>query len=225
MKKLLMLVLLSGCTLAQLDLPEGSHAVTGANPRVWNRPIAFGPWKTATVREGLSHTWLTNVAGINVAQESQAYRFLLQGGDGGTRVQCHTNDFQIGRSGFWVDATFGTEPVLLCGLERHDAREVLALARTGRTEPALTGELRDADDENADALLIRSLHRAQGARFAAVETYGYEILRAGRRVAVVETANRGRVWIDPQLEGVTREKIAGAAAALLLFTQPDATGD
>jgi hypothetical protein len=56
-----------------------------------------------------------------------------------------------------------------------------------------------------------------GAAFPSGEPFGFEI---GNRVAVVETINRGRVWIDPSAPD--RDTLAAVAASLLLFRDPDA---
>ena len=227
MKKILAVLLLTtGCSLAHLEMPEHeSYNVSGANPRFWKRPISFGPWSTKTVDMGRTHSWVAGLKGVNVARVDQVYSLTLEGGAEPTRVDCHTQDFAIGRNGFWIDPTFGAEPTLLCGLERHDQRAVLVLGKTGTIEPSRTGELRDADDENAPALLVRSLHRITPKHWPSPTPLGYEIVQSGRAVAIVETANRGRVWIDPQLDTATRERIAAAAAALLLHQEPDAGVD
>ncbi|HYO78874.1 MAG TPA: hypothetical protein VE010_20600, partial [Thermoanaerobaculia bacterium] len=52
------------------------------------------------------------------------------------------------------------------------------------------------------------------------EAYGFELMRGEERVAVVETVNRGRVWIDP--DAPNRDTLAATAASLLLFREPDA---
>lgn len=224
MKKMLfVLLLLTGCSLARLQMPEGeSYTVTGANPRLWRRPISFGPWATKTVDMGRQHAWLAQLRGVQIGRVDQVYTLELEGRDGATRVDCHTQDFEIGRNGFWVDPTFGSEPKLLCGFERHDQRAVLVLGKTGTIEPSLTGDLRDAGDENAPGLLIRSVHRPTPKHWPAPTPLGYEIVDRGKVVAIVETANRGRVWIDPQLDTGLRERIAAAAAALLLWQEPEA---
>ncbi|HEY0142755.1 MAG TPA: hypothetical protein VGF48_17780 [Thermoanaerobaculia bacterium] len=224
MKKILMLLLLTtGCSLARLEMPEHeSYNVTGANPRLWKRPISFGPWATKTVDMGVRHSWLAGLRGIEIGRVDQVYNLELEGRDGATRVDCHTQDFVIGRNGFWIDPTFGAEPALLCGFERHDQRAVLILGKTGRIEPSLTGDLRNADDENAPGLLIRSLHRITPKHWPSPTPLGYEVVDRGRTVAIVETANRGRVWIDPALDVTLRERIAAASAALLLWQEPEA---
>jgi hypothetical protein len=52
MKRLFpLLLLLTACTTAQIDLPSDAYGVEGANPRRWNQPLAFGPYRTTFVDE------------------------------------------------------------------------------------------------------------------------------------------------------------------------------
>lgn len=214
MKKLIAtLFLLTGCATAQIDLPAGAYDVTGANPRRWNAPISFGDWSTQSVNEGTTRSWLADLNIVQLGKADQGYHLTMNG----TAVECHTRELVLGRSGVFVDPSFGGEPLLVCGYDRGGNRSVLTLSRTGRVEPTLRGTLRDA---NGTALEVRSLHRAVGAAFASGEPFGFEIVRGSDRVAVVETINRGRVWIDANAEN--RDVLAAAAASLLLFRDPDA---
>lgn len=215
MKRLLpLLVLLTACVTAQIDLPADAWTVEGANPRWWNRPISFGPYRTENVREGTTRSWLADLDLVQIGKADQGYHLTIND----VAVECHTREIVIGRAGFFVDASLGREPLLVCGYDRGGARSVLALSRTGRGEPSLRGELREAN--GGAAYEVRSLHRHAGGGFPSVEPFGYEFLRDGRRIAAVETINRGRVWIDPSAPD--RETLAAAAASLLLFRDPDA---
>ena len=211
MKLLLPLVLLlTFCTTARLDLPAGAYDVTGSNPRRWNAPISFGDWRTEWVNEGTTRSWLTELGVVQVAKADQGYHLAINGVD----VECHTREFVVGSAGVFVDPTFGGQPLLVCGYDRGGRRSVLTLSRTGRTEPTLRGTLRGA---NGNALEVQSLHRVPGSGWPSGEPYGFEI---GNRVAVVETVNRGRVWIDPAAED--RDTLAAVATSLLLFREPEA---
>jgi hypothetical protein len=210
---ILALLLLTACTTAQLDLPAGSYDVSGSNPRRWNAPISFGEWQTAWVDEGTTRSWLADLGVVEVGKADQGYHLAMNG----VAVECHTRELVLGRAGVFVDATLGSAPLLVCGYDRGGERTVLALHRTGKVEPTLRGTLRD-DDGNA--LEVRSLHRLAGAKWPGGEPYGFELVRGEERVAVVETANRGRVWIAP--DAANRDTLAAAAASLLLFREPEA---
>ena len=210
---LLIALLTTACTTAQLDLPTGAWTVEGSNPRWWNQPISFGPYRTEAVDEGTTRSWLADLNVLQIAKADQGYHLRV----GDVSVECHTRELLLGRSGGFVDPAFGGTPLLVCGYDDGGSRSALTLARTGRPEPALQGPLRAA---SGAALEVRSLHRSPGAAIASAEPWGFEILRDGSRVAVVETINRGRVWIDPAAED--RDVLAAVAASLLLFRDPDA---
>lgn len=214
MKKLIAAAfLLTACTTAQIDIPTGAYEVTGSNPRRWNAPVSFGEWSTQSVDEGTTRSWLAGLGIVQLGKADQGYHLTMNG----TAVECHTREFVLGRSGVFVDPSFGTSPLLVCGYDRGGDRTVLTLARTGRVEPTLRGTLRDA---NGDALEVRSLHRAAGSAFPSGDPFGFEIVRGNERVAVIETINRGRVWIDANAQN--RDVLAAAAASLLLFRDPNA---
>lgn len=208
------LVLLTACATVRIDLPPDAWSVEGGNPRVWNRPLAFGPYRTATVREGTTRSWLADLDLVQIGKADQGYHLRVND----VAAECHTREVVIGRGGFFIDANLGREPLLVCGYDRGGARSVLALSRTGRAEPSLRGELRGAG--GGAAYEVRSLHRHAGGGFPSPDPFGYEFVRDGRRVAAVETINRGRVWIDPNAPD--RDTLAATAASLLLFRDPDA---
>lgn len=207
------IVFFAACTTARIDLPDGSYAVEGANPRRWNQPLAFGEWRTSMVNEGTTRSMFADLDIVQVGKVDQGYRMNL----GDVAVECHTREVVIGRAGFFVDANLGREPLLVCGLDDAGTRSLLALSRTGQIEPTFRGELRGVN--GGPALEVRSIHRVAGSAIPSGEPFGYEILSNGSRVAAVETINRGRVWIDPNAPN--RDVLAGTAAALLLFRDVD----
>jgi hypothetical protein len=208
-----LLLFLTACTTAQMDVPDGWMTVEGANPRVWNQPISFGEWRTSMVNEGTQRSLLIEAGVVQIGKADQAYRLKLNDVD----VQCHTRELVIGRGGFFIGPDLGEEPLLTCGYMRGERGAGLLLMRTGKAEPALRGEVRVIDGLR---MHLRSVHRPQGAAIASSEPFGYEILHNDKVVATIETINQGRVWIDP--EAKDRDFLAAAAASLLLFRDPDA---
>lgn len=196
-------------------MPLGAYDVTGANPRRWNAPISFGPYSTQSVDEGTRRSWLADLDLLQVGKADQGYHFTVNG----IAVECHTREVVIGRAGVFVDTSLGREPLLVCGYQRSTGtKSVLALSRTGSPEPEFRGELRALP---GPAFEVRSLHRAKEGSLPSGEPFGYEIRLGELPVAIVETVNRGRVWIDPA-EEANRDMLAAAAASLLLFREPDA---
>jgi hypothetical protein len=210
---LVLFLLLTACTTARIDLPGDAYLVEGANPRRWNQPLSFGEWRTSMVNEGTTRSFLADLEILQLGKADQGYRMTL----GDTFIECHTREVVIGRAGFFLDPNLGHEPLLACGIDDRGTRSVLAVSRTGKVEPSLRGELRAVGGPSFE---VRSVQRVVGSSIPSGDPFGYEILSGGKRVAVVETINRGRVWIDP--DAPNRDTLAAAAAALLLFRDPDA---
>jgi hypothetical protein len=220
MKRLLPIaLLLTACATIQpvrIAIPADAVPVEGANPRTWNQAISFGDWRTVSVNEGTTRSFLADLGILDIGRTDQAYRMVLQGPGQQTNVECHMRELVVGSAGVFVQPSLGRDPLLVCGLSRKGYRTVLALTRTGKTEPSLAGELRQVGGATYD---IRSIHRAAGGGLASGEPFGYEIVRDEQSLAIVETVNRGRVWIDP--DAPNRDDLAAAAAALLLFRDTD----
>jgi hypothetical protein len=209
------LFIVTACATVQpvrINIPQDAWSVQGSNPRHWNQALSFGTWRTAMVNEGTTRSFLADLGILQIGKTDQAYRLTLQGASVPTNVECHTREVVVGRAGVFVQASLGQSPLLVCGFERAGLRSVMALTRTGSPQPSLRGELRQIGGTTYD---IRSVHRAVGGGIPSGEPFGYEIGRDDRALAIVETVNQGRVWIDP--EAPNREDLAAAAAALLLF--------
>jgi hypothetical protein len=215
MKRLLPLaVLLAACatktppaTTAHIDIPATAYDVQGAN-----QALSFGPWQTVAVNEGTTRSWLADLDILQIGSGDQAYRLALQGTGVTTSIDCHTGELVAGRAGVFMQTSLGQSPVLVCGFGRGTTRTILALTRTGRPEPSLRGELRQVNGTTYD---VQSIHRAARSSIPAGEPFGYEISLDERPLAIVETINRGRVWIDP--DAPSPADLAAAAAALLLW--------
>jgi hypothetical protein len=214
-RSLVFVLLLVACAAVQpvrIQIPATAANVEGANPRVWNQPLSFGEWHTTSVDEGTTRSFLVPLGILEPGKTDQAYRLTLEGRGVPTSIECHMRELVAGSAGVFLQASLGRSPVLVCGFTRTGTRTVLALTRSGKPEPSLVGELRQIRGTTYD---VRSIHRAAGGGLPGGEPYGYEIVQDERAFAIVETVNRGRVWIDP--EAPNRDDLAAAAAALLLF--------
>ena len=210
MKRTLFLLLLTACATAppvRIAIP--ATAVTNVNG-------TFGEWRVALVDEGAPLSFLFELGILDAGQTDQADRLAVQGPGDQTNVECHARELVVGRADVFVQASLGREPVLVCALWRKGYRTVLALTRSGKSEPSLIGELRQVGGTTYD---VRSIHRAAGGGLPSAEPLGYEILRDEHAFAIVETVNEGRVWIDP--DAPNRDDLAAAAAALLMFKNVD----
>jgi hypothetical protein len=214
---------------ARVELPAdlvevAPTAVAGANPRAWRKPLRFGEYATAAVHDGTVFSWSVELFGVRGGKASRAYRLTLDGPSGTpAEVECRTRAIDAWRNGWSVELTEAFAPRLACGIRPADdsAPARLVLGSNGRR---LEGRI---EPVGGPALEVVSLHRLAGSPLPSDGPAGYALAIGGRTRAAVEVLNRGRVWIDPELDASTRDLAAAAIAALLLFDpelSPEAFG-
>jgi hypothetical protein len=184
--------------------------VTGANPRRWNSPVAFGPWRTEVAREGLNWDFALPLFGITARYAFQPYRVVIGAGGEPLQAECITRALALERKGLAVDPALGRLPALACGI-RGRGEGTLRLHDTASSREQGTIDFGDT------RWSLRPVHRFQGSAIASGEPNGYQIEGGGRVIAAVETLNAGRVWIDPAVSPRDQERLAVAIMVLLLY--------
>lgn len=220
-------LVLAGCTPAQLRMPDGFAAdatawpVAGHSPRHWNEPVRFGPYSALQLEEGGSFGWTLPVGRVDLGRSERRYAFTLVAiGQAPVQVQCRVRDLSLGRSGangrvetvVEVDATALEGPMLDCGLVHDGIAPALPLAMS-RKGTHLDGRLASP----WGTYDVRSLHGYAGTPVAGYAPTGFEIVAAGRPVLVVDLVNGGKVFLDPAVDEAQRTYLAAAAAILLLL--------
>ncbi len=211
---------LAGFKEAKVEVPAALAAaapmeVSGHRVRTLNKPMAFGAYRVTGVREGAEFSWSTEAFGVRGGSARQRYRFVLEGPEGEAReVECRSRSIEAWRGGWTVELTEAFSPRLACGLRSEG--KLLRLVLGSRAGAELRGALVGSEGE-APLLAVRSLHRLEGSRLPLGAPAGYALERDGAAVAAVETLNRGRIWLAPDLDEPTRGTAAAAAAALLLY--------
>jgi hypothetical protein len=209
---------------ALAEATEG-YPVTGANPRVWGTPVAFGPWRASAVKEGAGVGWSFEVLGLGRAVGSRRpWALRLEGAAGALELECLQQQL-VAVAPFGVTLVpidDPNRPVLACGLRPLGAADggaawTLALRTTGRPAPAFEGELRN---ERGVLFTVRSVHALRGGGGLPLgRPAGYTFERNGAQAAAVEIIDAGRVLIP--LRETDAMVLAAASAALLLFQPPD----
>lgn len=219
--------LLAACAPVRLQMPEGFAAgpaawpVSGHSPRRLGEPLRFGPYSTVEPDEGGTFSWVLPVARIDIAGSSRKYAFnLAVPGEAPVEVQCVVRALALGHdtvngrveSRTELDLTALRGPAVGCGLYRDDVGDamILALAREGTH---LNGQLESPWGIHE----VRSLHRYEGISIPAYSVNGFEVLRDGKVVMVVDMLNAGHVHVAEGVAPAQRGWLAAAAAALLLL--------
>ena len=222
--------LLAACAPVRLQMPEGFAAgaaawpVSGHSPRSYGETLRFGPYSALEPEDGGTFSWAVPVGRIDIASSSRDYAFSLEApGEMPVEVQCAVRSLAVGHdtvngrveSRTELDLTALRGPVLGCGLRSVDVDDVadamvLALARHGTQ---LHGRLESPWGDHE----VRSLHRYEGTSIPAYGVNGFEVLRDGKVVMVVDMLNAGHGHMADGVAAAQRSWLAAAAAALLLL--------
>ena len=216
-----------GCTTARVAvdpaLASADHwTVEGANPRAWNTPVAFGPWRSGPVRDAGRLGWSVEVLKLGVGASRRPVAFTLTSPEETIDAECHEQAFEAWTASGWsVDLQAALDkPALVCafrvaGREGGGApatwRFALGHARTATG--GYVGELRD--EGGSAAFVVRSSDRLDGTALRLGAPAGYTFERGGAPVGLVEVLNAGAVWLPAS--GTPRGPLAAASTALLLF--------
>lgn len=218
-------LVLTGFKKATLQVPGplagvAPVEVVGHQVRTLNKPMAFGEYRAEGVREGVEFSWSVELFGVRGGSARQRYRFVLETPETTARqVECRSRAIEAWRKGWSVELTEAFAPRLACGV--HTEGRTLRLVLGSRAGLDLRGEL--LEKEGGPSLLtVRSLHKLEGSPLRLDEPAGYVLERDGVAVAAVETLNRGRVWLAPELDSSLRESAAAVLTALLLY-KPELT--
>lgn len=214
----------SGCAARMRVEPAlaGAEAypVTGASPRSWGAPLAFGPWRATGVADGTTFGWSFELLGVGgLAGSRRPFTFLLSGPAGALEAECLQRSLEVlAPFGVRIDADGAQgRPVLACAFRPAGATDTaaawtLALSATGQPAPAFEGQLRDG---RGVAFTVRSVHALQGSALPMGSPAGFTLGRGAGLAAAVETIDAGRVLL--QRRESESFALAAAAAALLLF--------
>ena len=203
-------------------------SVQGANPRRWDKPVAFGPYRTGVVRDRGTIGWSVQVLRLGASGSKRPYAFTLEAPTGTVDAECHEKGLEAWHepSGVSVDLRAAAgKPALVCafrptGEGGGTGTWVLELAAARKITGGFVGALRPTDPSAGGSLTVRSLHGLEGTPIPLGSPAGYVLERDGRPVAAVEAINAGRVWV-PSAAEADPGAIPAALAALLLFQPPE----
>jgi hypothetical protein len=206
---------LPACQVAQMQVapelePLVAVPVAGANPRQWNAPLAFGPWRSEVAYEGMKWDFALPLLGITAGYSTQPYRVVASTGGSPIQAECHARAVSLARKGLEVDPAFGKLPAFACAF-RGRGDGTLRLNTTAMGQEAGTVDYGDT------RWALRSVHRFHGSSIPSGPPLGYEFEGGGQVIAAVETINQGRVWIDPAVSPRDQERLAVAIMTLLLY--------
>lgn len=216
--KLSFLVALTSCLLsacistAKMALPFNmsaltEHTVNGANPFAWQKPLAFGRWRTIDTAD-----YGRVDGGVNVGK-------LVLGGTYHAR-SLTTNDninaecsgwlLNIGRKELKLDPSIGNMPLMSC-IFSGTANGSFIVKENYANE--LVGELKTASVNYT----IKSEHRYQGSSLLSSSPLGFTIYRHDTPLWSINKVSTGSV-LEWQLLPAEQQNLLAALSLILLVT-------
>lgn len=217
----LMGVFLSGCKPARMEagqiLQEQAESMPVQGRGAFDQDFRFGPYRVTGIHRDWTERTAWGVFGYRDAQARQRFEFRLSGGS--DRV-CHcatgldeqTLRGMVGeRSAVKMQLASDTTFVAtFTGPESRTWRMVLTRA-TG--EPVMKGFL--SDDQTT--LRVEGTNQLADTSLPLGTASGYFFERDDTLLGAVDVLNDGQVFLMPSESAETREILACAASALLLF--------
>jgi hypothetical protein len=221
----LLLMPLAGCQSARMAVPADLEARADAYPCSGrggfslSEKFSFGPYEVFQVKRGWTRRTTWTLALYENAKARQQYEFSLQTPSG--RIWQGQAATGVRRENLKSSIAGGE---LTWGLEKN----MEYLARLGLPDQptawTLTLAEKTADDVPRGVLTdgtrtyqIAGSRNLAGSSIPLMETAGFLLRDGNRLVAAVDLINAGSVFLDRHLPAETRDPLAAAAAALLLY--------
>lgn len=203
---------LVGCATSPMQIDPSLEAqaepmLVRRSAFLWREGLSFGPFQ---VKLSSGIPW-ESVSGdlADAGLASRGHRFEITDGSHRIGATCRTR-----RRGRRAIGNLPRPALVQCSLRPGGAPETWTLLVRQAGAMRLKGAL---DGENGTAEIeIESVHRGEDAWRDLEHPIGYTLLRGDSVVAAVDR-RAGRVWIDPELAGSERLRVAATAAALVLF--------
>ena len=227
---LAILPLLSACQLARMQVSRDladvePHAVDRAMWRNPNDPLALGSWRTTRIDVGWSRFRNIPVPVGKSALDFQSflrpYRLDVVASDGVISAECVERAEAVSYKDWTLDSgALQGIPLVHCAYYGAAEGEMELLEM-----PTIAGSEEGNIEFGVTRWHVQSVNRIEGGRGPG-GICGYEIRRDNEVIAAVETVNRGRVWMSPELTTLEQDRAASVAMALLVYVSPqDETED
>jgi hypothetical protein len=214
-------LLAAGCQVAQMRVdPELSLVmplqVTGSRFGTLSRHIDFGKWSVEQKRSAFSRSF-SHIIPISAEYNYVPYEFTLsEDGLLVARGDCLARGLAFSLGSITVEPP-NIVPPLTCGL---NGQGLVTLTLKDKVEFARDREVATVSFDSG-TWEIDSIHEIVQVRGPSTTPAGYRIMARDRLIAEVETINRGRVWISPDLSAQDEVRAAAVAAVLLLYEKQE----
>lgn len=217
----------AGCTPARMAVPPelaGVAEMPASGRQSWDSatPLRFGPYQAVERRRGLTTSESWGLLVYRSTRAHQGYSFVLER-DGKRRLAARclngvaAKDLNIRGllgGGGRLDIELSSAILLTCAFEPGGAgRDWYLVMRQGTGGAVLNGLLTNG----AETIRVNGSQDLAGTSIDLTDPTGYGFRRGGELVAAVEVINAGSLRLRPIEPVSTRDGIAAAAAALMLY--------
>lgn len=234
----IMLVLFaSSCKTPQMlvdtDLKQTSAAmpVKGRYGLLIGQKLSFGSYQTGEVQRGWIKSRRFNFLFIDNTNSKQAINFSLTDSLGNNyTAQCLSKlkkeqtdlDFFLGHSNnpilnelMRIDEEY--DETFAVTIEA-DSSTVWNMLVANRHIVRQRGKYKGLLYSQTQTIEINPIRHVEGTKVPFPDVIGFEYILDGKVIGAVETLNKGRIWISPDIDTQLKGILAAASAALLLQT-------
>jgi hypothetical protein len=221
-------LLLSGCTVAHMELPQGLESestaldVDGLGFSFITNKMSFGPYRVTNAHQGWTKTTGWSIGGFGSSKAKRKYRFSITGPDRGTwDALCVTGARwkRVDLERFLsvpVIVEFSSTQQVICDLKQQGGgkESKLYLSRSLRAgQPELQGAMVDGDTQ----IEVFTTHKLDATPMRVGDPTGYIFRIGGRSVGAVEVINQGTVWMNNSVKPEVRSALAATSVIMLLY--------
>ncbi len=223
-------VSISACRMARMDVPADLRQAATEMPvqgRVsvdFTGALRFGPYEVTGIERGWTERTAWGVILFESSRAKQEYRFDLADA-AGARWECQcavgvdrkTLTFSkfLGADGELIAELSGNS--LFTGVFRRKADGKTWRLAMGMKPPAtvMNGVLTD----QAKVIRVAGSTKLEGSSWPLMEASGYEFIERADVAGAADVCNDGTVWLRTDLPDETRQALACASTALLLYRE------
>ena len=216
---------ISGCSVAQMALPDGSRSasrelpVEGLGLLIVRNSFHFKPYEVTDVHKGWTRASGFSIAGYSSSVAKQNYEFSVEEPGRATwHVQCADRsdwekaDMQ-GFLGGGATIQFSYDRSLACRMQQEGGERVAKLfMKQSASELVMEGVLKSGDTR----IDISVTYHIESSPLKLGDPTGYLFHIGDRFVGAVEVMNMGTVWMHKSATPETRSALAAASAVLLM---------
>lgn len=212
---------LSGCKKAKMEagevLQEKAALMSVQGRGAFDQDFSFGPYRATEIHRGWTRREAWNIFGYRDVQARQRFEFRLSGNSEwvcncATGLDEQTLKTLAGESST-VTFQLSTDIAFVATFMTPESRPWKMVLTRATEDPAMKGFLSDKQT----TLRVEGTNKLADTDIPLTQASGYFFRQGENLLGAVDVLNDGQVFLMPSESAETREILACAASALLLF--------